>query len=233
MKDNRSLWLVGYGGIANSICQHPKFKGVDWSIISTKSMSDSPYKTFQIDSSDEQQVKNFVKQQSPPDGIIITTGMLHENQHMPEKTLSQCSDAWLMKNIKANVLPSIHFAKAIHSSLKPSSALKMVCFSARVGSISDNRLGGWHSYRMSKAMLNMLIKNIAIEWQVKSPLSTIIGYHPGTVDTRLSKPFQAHIDSQKLFSPQVSSDYFYKVYEEMTPEKSGQVLDWQGKQIPA
>ena len=100
-----------------------------------------------------------------------------------------------------------------------------------MSSISDNRLGGWHSYRMSKCMLNMLIKNISIEWYLKSPQSIIFGYHPGTVDTLLSKPFQSRLKAGQLFSATDAASYFFDCMNTRSPEHSGKVYDWQQKEI--
>jgi len=128
-------------------------------------------------------------------------------------------------------MPSLLFSKYITMSLKRNSTLKMICFSARVGSISDNRLGGWHSYRMSKAMLNMLVRNVSIEWKLKSPHSIIVGYHPGTVDTNLSKPFTDNVDEKKLFNPEKAAAYCLNVIDKLTIDKSGLLLDWNNQII--
>ena len=105
--------------------------------------------------------------------------------------------------------------------------------SARVGSISDNRLGGWYSYRASKAALNMLIKTAAIEQARKYKNKIVIGLHPGTVDTALSKPFQGNVPGGKLFSPQQSATYLLNVVNDVTVDNTGQLLDWNGKVVPA
>ena len=106
----------------------------------------------------------------------------------------------------------------------------MGILSARVGSINDNVLGGWYSYRASKAALNMVIKNLAIECKRTKPQQTIIGLHPGTVDSKLSKPFQQHLD-HALFDALTASQYLVQILEQVTPERSGQVIAWDGKTI--
>jgi NAD(P)-dependent dehydrogenase (short-subunit alcohol dehydrogenase family) len=120
--------------------------------------------------------------------------------------------------------------KVITKQLKPTSAMKVICFSARVGSISDNKLGGWHSYRMSKAMLNMLVKNIALEWEYVSPTSSIVAYHPGTVETGLSKPFSKHI-KHTIFNPTEAARHCLTVRDALTTERSGLLIDWQDKVV--
>ena len=105
--------------------------------------------------------------------------------------------------------------------------------SARVGSISDNRLGGWYSYRASKAALNMLLKTAAIELGRTRKELVVLGLHPGTVDTGLSKPFQSNVSEGKLFTPEQSAQYLLEVIDGVTPEHSGSVLAWDAQTVPA
>ena len=105
--------------------------------------------------------------------------------------------------------------------------------SARVGSIEDNRLGGWYSYRASKAALNMLLKTYSIELKRRAPSAICVGLHPGTVDTALSKPFQGGVAPGKLFSPTQSAAYLLRVIDGLTPADNGAVFAWDGSQIPA
>ena len=104
---------------------------------------------------------------------------------------------------------------------------------ARVGSIGDNRLGGWHAYRASKAALNMLIRNYGIEQARLNPDFIVAGLHPGTVDTALSHPFQKNVPDQQLFSPTESAKHLLRVIDGLTPADSGKCFDWAGKEIPA
>ena len=109
----------------------------------------------------------------------------------------------------------------------------MAHLSARVGSISDNRMGGWTSYRAAKAAQNMVVKNAAIETARRDKQKIIIGLHPGTVDSRLSAPFQGNVAQDKLFSPAQSAGYLLNVIDAVTPAQSGKVLAWDGAEIPA
>jgi len=104
--------------------------------------------------------------------------------------------------------------------------------SARVGSISDNRLGGWHSYRASKAALNMLLKNFALELRHRNPAGIVLGLHPGTTDTDLSKPFQSGL-SHDLFTQSEAADHLLAVIDGTQSDNSGQILAWDGQIIPA
>lgn len=108
------------------------------------------------------------------------------------------------------------------------------CFatiSARVGSVSDNHLGGWYSYRASKAALNMMLKNLSIELARKYPHALVLGLHPGTVDTKLSKPFQASSGGKKLFTPEESAAYLLNVIATKTPADSGRCFAYDGSEI--
>jgi NAD(P)-dependent dehydrogenase (short-subunit alcohol dehydrogenase family) len=104
--------------------------------------------------------------------------------------------------------------------------------SARVGSISDNRLGGWHAYRASKAALNMLIRNFAIELASRNKQAICVALHPGTVDTNLSKPFQAGVTQEKLFTPGHSAAAMLTVLDAATAERTGTLIAYDGQTIP-
>ncbi len=223
----KRLWLIGYGGIGQALCRKFLKQGYEISVFSSQHSFKQDVSYQQIDVTKEKEVFEAVNHfKTLPDLIINTCGLLHDSSHQPEKTIMQLSDDWLQKSMEVNVLSSIWFCKAIHASLSLQTRLTFCSFSARVSSISDNRLGGWYSYRMSKAMLNMFIKNASLEWKIKSPHSLIYGYHPGTVDTALSKPFQSRVNH--LFTPDEAADFFYQVFCQVDLSVSGQLLDWKG-----
>lgn len=103
--------------------------------------------------------------------------------------------------------------------------------SARVGSISDNQLGGWYAYRASKAALNMIIKNAAIEVGRRNRKAIVVGLHPGTVDSDLSKPFQGNVADGKLFTPEDSAQKLLEVLRSLGPEQTGKCFAWDGKEV--
>jgi NAD(P)-dependent dehydrogenase (short-subunit alcohol dehydrogenase family) len=105
--------------------------------------------------------------------------------------------------------------------------------SARVGSISDNRLGGWHSYRASKAALNMLLRNFALETARTHPEGVVVGLHPGTVDSALSQPFQSNLANGQLTTSAQAAANLLSVLASLGPEHSGRVFDFRGEEIPA
>ena len=110
-------------------------------------------------------------------------------------------------------------------------SLRFAALSARVGSISDNRLGGWYGYRASKAALNMMIRNLSIEWSRKNDKSIIVALHPGTVDTALSQPFQSNVPAEQLFDPGRAARQLLAVLEALQPTDSGKGFAWDGTEI--
>ncbi len=225
------ILILGYGGIAKALCQVLLPRG-KVTVISRQSDLPSPITAIQANVIEAQSLDTILdKIENPVDLVINTLGFLHDDSWAPEKNLASCDPKHLMHAININTLPTMKLCQALQKHMPANSATKVICFSARVSSISDNRLGGWHSYRMSKCALNMLIKNIALEWSRSFKHAVICGYHPGTVATPLSAPFQANVKPEKLFTPEQAADYCLAVIDQITPKHSGQLLDWQGQII--
>lgn len=166
--------------------------------------------------------------------VICAIGTLHlANGTGPEKTLRDLTADNLSELFQTNAVAPALVAKHTVPLLPRAGKSVIALLSARVGSISDNRLGGWYSYRMAKAALNQIIKTTAVELTRRKPEAAIIGLHPGTVDTRLSRPFQDHVADGKLFSPAQSAGYLLQVIDQVTAQDSGHVLAWDGSQVPA
>lgn len=159
--------------------------------------------------------------------ILVTTGLLHADGRGPEKSLKELDAAWMLRNFQINAVGPALVAKHFLPIMARQGPVYFAALSARVGSISDNRLGGWHSYRASKAALNMLIRNIAIEWQRKNPQSVVVGLHPGTVETALSAPFKGN-PAHERFSPEHSAQEMLAVLHGLSPEESGQIFAYDG-----
>uniref|UniRef100_UPI00047049D4 SDR family oxidoreductase n=1 Tax=Vibrio parahaemolyticus TaxID=670 RepID=UPI00047049D4 len=175
----------------------------------------------QVDVTDEAQVKNLGQAVKSIDWVINCVGMLHTSNKGPEKNVSMVESDFFLQNIAVNTLPSMLLAKYFTPLLKRSGTPKFAVISAKVGSISDNRLGGWYSYRASKAALNMFLKTMSIEWQRTLKNGVVLALHPGTTDTALSEPFQANVPEGKLFTPKrVASDLMGQIAK-AAPQDSG------------
>ncbi|MDG1709247.1 MAG: SDR family NAD(P)-dependent oxidoreductase [Emcibacteraceae bacterium] len=165
------------------------------------------------------------------DMVIVATGVLHVDGIMPEKALRELSAEKFRYLFEVNTILPALIAKYFLPKLNRDNRAVFAVLSARVGSISDNQLGGWYAYRASKAALNMIIKNAAIEIGRRNKKSIIVGLHPGTVDSNLSKPFQGNVPDGKLFKADFSANNLLKVLENLTPEHSGRCFAWDGQEI--
>ena len=164
--------------------------------------------------------------------VINCSGLLHDDTVQPERTWRHFDLETMRKVFEVNTfgvaLLIKHFVPLIPRNLDSLFA----SLSARVGSITDNRIGGWYSYRASKAAQNMIIKTAAIEASRTRPRLTLVALHPGTVDTSLSEPFTKRLAKHHdVFSPQHSCQLLCKVLEKLTPIASGQHLAWDGSEI--
>ncbi len=137
----------------------------------------------------------------------------------------------MRRSFEINTIGPALIAKHVLPLLPRDRRAVFAVLSARVGSISDNRLGGWYSYRASKAALNQIIRCLAIELAPKRPQAICVGLHPGTVDTALSKPFQGNVADTRLFTTDQSAAHLLNVIAALTPAQSGRVFDWAGQEI--
>ena len=166
--------------------------------------------------------------------VIVASGLLHGNGVRPEKHWGELDGESLARVFAVNSIGPALAAKHFLPLLPRQGRSVFAAISARVGSIEDNRLGGWYAYRASKAALNMLLKNFAIELARRAPEAVCIGLHPGTVDTRLSQPFQNNVAPGKLlFSPSQSAAHLLRVIDQVNTVDSGRVFAWDGSRVPA
>ncbi len=164
--------------------------------------------------------------------VFCTTGFLHDEHVKPEKKLEDINADNMLKYFQVNtVIPSLWLKYGVRLFDRKLGG-KLVLLSARVGSISDNKLGGWYGYRASKSALNMMIKTARIEYARRSPNVNLIAYHPGTVDTGLSAPFQARVPEGKLFSPAQCAGYLTQVVDSLQLTETAHYVDWRGNAIP-
>lgn len=162
--------------------------------------------------------------------VIVASGILHDDIVKPEKSLRDLNMSSFEKIFSVNAFGPALVAKHFIPLLPKENKSVFVAISARVGSISDNHLGGWYAYRASKTALNMLLKTASIEVARRHKEAVIIGLHPNTVDTKLSKPFQSGID-HRIFTPDESVQHMLNVIDAVTFKDSGNVFSWDGQEI--
>lgn len=190
---------------------------------------------FAFDLEDEDSIRAAIAALPPRlELVILATGLLHNATYgiMPEKSYRALDGAAMARVMAINAIGPALIAKHALPRLPRDGRGVLAALSARVGSIGDNRLGGWHAYRASKAALNMLIANFAIEMRRTHPHSIIAALHPGTVDSGLSAPFQSGVAREKLFTPETSAAHLLRVIEGLGPEDSGGLFGWDGARIP-
>lgn len=168
---------------------------------------------------------------APIDLVMIAVGLLHNEDIRPEKSLRELSAIKFHVLFEANAIIPALIIKHFAPKLRRDKTAMLAALSARVGSVSDNRLGGWYAYRAAKAALNMIIKNTAIEMATTHKHAIIVGLHPGTVDSQLSKPFQQNVPSHRLFSPAFSVQQLMTVLQTLTVAESGKCFAWDGSEI--
>jgi NAD(P)-dependent dehydrogenase (short-subunit alcohol dehydrogenase family) len=162
---------------------------------------------------------------------IIATGLLHDGERGPEKSLKELEHEWLGRQFAVNTIgPALVLAKLLPD-LPRDRPTRVAALGARVGSISDNRLGGWYGYRASKAALHQIVRTAAIEWARSHAHGLLVALHPGTVATPLSAPFTRGGKSQGLLAPAQSADVLLTVLGTLTPAQSGRIFDWNGREI--
>ena len=174
---------------------------------------------------------DHIKDKPPLSLVLILSGFLYDDSFTPEKTYRELTQDGFRHVFEINAIGPAIAAKHLLPHMAKHSKNVFAALSARVGSLSDNRLGGWYSYRASKAALNMLIKTLSHEHRRKNKNGIIMGMHPGTVETQLSAPYRSNVPKGKLFTPVQSADYLLEVINKATPEHSGLCLDWKGEEI--
>ena len=167
----------------------------------------------------------------PVDLVIVASGVLQAGGASPEKRWRDLDAEVLARYFAVNATGPALVAKHFLPLLPADRPAAFAALSARVGSIADNRLGGWYGYRASKAALNMLVKTLAIELARSRPAALCVALHPGTVDTRLSEPFQRGVAPGKLFTPARSAQALLDVLERLTAAESGGCFAWDGARI--
>ncbi|AFY33642.1 SDR family NAD(P)-dependent oxidoreductase [Calothrix sp. PCC 7507] len=164
--------------------------------------------------------------------VINCVGLLHDSNLQPEKSLRQLNSENLLRYFQINSIGAVLLAKHLLPLFRHGERSVFATISAKLGSIGDNQLGGWYGYRASKAALNMFMRTAAIEYIRSSPKTFVVTLHPGTTDTRLSRPFQGNVPAEKLFSVERTVSQLLGVIEQLQEGDSGKFFSWDGSQLP-
>ncbi len=164
--------------------------------------------------------------------VIVSTGFLHDDAHGPEKRIADLDGEKLARSFLLNSIGPALVAKHFAPLLARSGKAVFAALSARVGSIEDNRSGGWYGYRASKAALNQIVRTMAIEIGARRRETICVALHPGTVDTALSKPFQGGVKPESLFTPDYAAARLIDVIAALEPADTGRLIAWNGERIP-
>lgn len=227
--------IFGAGGIGNALalncCQRDEVNHVI--LVARTQMPSSSHRKLsclQLDVFDEDGLHNMLAK-TKPNVVISTIGLLHSANGSPEKRIADFSVDWFVQSQTSNAAAALTIAKAINATTKRSDQVLFAPLSARVGSINDNRAGGWYSYRSSKAALNMAMKTLSLEWAVSRPKHCVLLLHPGTVMTKLSAPFSGRIKADKLFSPELAAEHLTALLDNASTADTGKFFAWNGVEI--
>ncbi|EIE27560.1 NAD(P)-binding protein [Coccomyxa subellipsoidea C-169] len=175
------------------------------------------------------------------DLLLNVAGILHIPGKMsPETALSRVTASNLLENFQINALGPTLVSK-IECPMIVAEKLSVIYrerpavianLSARVGSIGDNSLGGWYSYRASKSAQNQLSKCMSVEFARRKQNVAVVMLHPGTVDTDLSMPFQKNVKPEKLFTRERAVKQLLDIVDKVTMDDNGRFIAWDGQEIP-
>jgi NAD(P)-dependent dehydrogenase (short-subunit alcohol dehydrogenase family) len=166
--------------------------------------------------------------------VVNCAGVLHDAARAmrPEKRLADLNADALARAFAVNAIGPLLIARHFEPLLAHGERAVFASLSARVGSIEDNRLGGWYAYRASKAAQNQYTRTLAIEWARSRRNVICVALHPGTTDTDLSRPYQGNVPAGKLFDVDYAVTHLLQVIDRLQPADSGQFLAWNGERIP-
>ena len=222
--------VVGQGGIGTALVEALRQRQPQLELLWLGRRS-TPRLDLTCDT-DLDQLGEVLRGKTPLRLVLNTAGWLHDGQRGPEKRLSRVERAGLEQAFSINAYGAILLARAVESALGHGQSAWFASLSARVGSIGDNRLGGWYGYRAAKAAQNQLLRTLAVEWQRRLPSVCVTLLHPGTTATALSEPFRRGVPPEKLFSAERAAGHLLDVLATQGSDDSGRFLAWDGSTIP-
>ena len=234
-QDRRAAIFGASGGIGSALVAVLTRRGTRVSAGSRSGADIGGGEGFAFDLTSEESIAAAVASwtDDPPQLVIVATGALTlPDGTEPEKSYRFLDADAMARAFELNTIGPALIAKHVLPLFPRSDRSIFAVLSARIGSIADNGIGGWHSYRASKAALNMLVRNLAIELGRTHPQAVVAALHPGTVDTGLSRPFQRNVPAGQLFSPDRSATALIEVIDGLQPADSGGLFAWDGQRIP-
>ena len=217
----RALVIGASGGIGGALVAALSAKGAE---VTGLSRCDDGF-----DLTEPDRVRNLMQALSPPfDTILVASGILAPENSQPEKSLAQIDAEAMAQVVAVNALGPALVLKEVPRLLPRKGRSIIGVLTARVGSIGDNRLGGWYSYRAAKAAANQIVHTAAIEIARKYPAAVVAALHPGTVETDFTRNYSNH----STVTPEVSANNLLSVMDRLTPADSGGFFDWSGARVP-
>ena len=235
---DRNVAIIGASGaIGNAFVEHysndQSIKNVFAFSRKKQSYENNKIQSFDLDIENQESIRDAAEEvkDNRLNHIIVATGILHSESFGPEKSIKDINHDSMKKVMSVNTIGPSLVGRYFIPLLTKDTKSVLAFLSARVGSISDNKLGGWYSYRASKTALNQIIKNFSIELKRTNPNAIVLGLQPGTVDSNLSEPFKKNVAKGKLFTPEQSRELLSNVIENATPKDSGNLIAYDGETI--
>ena len=238
-KPIRAVIIGARGGVGeafvNAIRGHNPANEVWATSTSGDGITAAAKRALSVDITDEASIVRLVEAMDAadyvPNLVLNCTGVLHTDDFGPERSWRHLDIDVMRRVFDVNALGVGLLGKHLIPRFARDQRGVFASLSARVGSIGDNRLGGWYSYRASKAAQNMIVKTLSIEASMKWKDLICVALHPGTVDTALSEPFTARVPPHKLFTPEVSCGHLSSVIAGLTSADTGGFFAWDAKPI--
>ncbi|GHD40394.1 NAD(P)-dependent dehydrogenase, short-chain alcohol dehydrogenase family [Marinobacter persicus] len=175
---------------------------------------------------------DLLASREPLINVVYATGLLHDAAMFPEKRLEDMQPRNMIKAFEVNCLGFGLLMQALAPHLRGRHLKRVAAVSAKVGSVSDNHLGGWYAYRCSKAALNMLVKNLSVELPRRCAPIACVALHPGTTRSALSEPFSQSLAKLTVHEPDETADNLFRVLESLSDKDNGQFINWDGSDLP-
>lgn len=217
----RALVIGASGGIGSAVCAALQARG--WEVVGLSRSADG------LDVTDEASVASVLgRLEGVFDLVFIATGGLEVAGFRPEKSVKALDGAAMAAQFALNAIGPALVIKHVWRLIPKDRAARVAVLSARVGSIGDNRLGGWHGYRAAKAALNQIVRTCAVELARTHRQAALVALHPGTVATSLTA---AYAGGHPTVEPAVAAGHLLAVLNGIGPEQSGLFFDWKGELV--